>query len=349
MARLDGSDRIGTGPFGLFAEIRHTQTIEREAGGFQKYLQNQQGGYYYNFGRPPENYREKFEEAARQALQESFEILSCTFHTDKIQSRGTDEDGWRVTPYAYLLLKAKGPQVDAVPPLKLNLDFLDTSGFAVLPVDSGRLPVAATGPADPRPVSKVEIKQILDERKAREGVLGLEIRVTSHGLVPELDQLVTLPAGDFELTATDDQGVHVVQLDAEAEENSVISERLWNLSYRAKPDLAAPPKTFTFPTARNPEFQVSQFRYADADLAAVGPTAELMEKYANPGFPWRWLLAALALVLAGAAFIVWRRGRTPEAARPSSFALPSELNALTVLGLLRRIREGAAARKRPNH
>jgi len=67
----------------------------------------------------------------------------------------------------------------------------------------------------------------------------------------------------------------------------------------------------------------------------------LMEKYAKPGFPWRWLLAALALVLAVAAFIVWRRERTPEAARPSTFALPSELNALTVLGLLRRIRAGA--------
>ncbi len=343
--RIDGSDRIGTAPFGLFVDIRHTGQIEREAGGFQKYLQNQQGGYYYNFGRPPENYRDKFEEAARQALQESFDVLSCTFHTDKILSRGTGEDGWRITPYAYLLLKAKGPQVDALPPLKLNLDFLDTSGFAVLPVDSPRVPVAAAGAADVRPIAQVEIKQILDERKAREGILALEIRATAHGLVPALGELLVLPGGDFELTATGDQGVHVIQLDAEAEENSVVSERLWNLSYRAKRGLATLPKTFTFPTAKNPEFQLSQFRYADADLAAVGPTAELMETYAKPGFPWPWLLAVLATLIAAAGLAVWRRGRKPAVIQPTAFALPSEINPLTVLGLLRRIRERATLPK----
>jgi len=343
LTRLDGPDQVGTAPFGVFIEIRHTKQIEREAGGFQKYLQNQQGGFYYNFGRPPENYREKFEEAARQAVQESFEVLSCTFHTDKIQSRGTGEDDWRVTPYAYLLLKPKGPQVDAVPPLKLNLDFLDTSGFAVLPVASARLPLAATGTAAPRPASRVEIKQVLDERKAREGVLGLEIRATAHGLVPPLEQLLSFPPGDFELTATEDQGVHITQLDAESEQNSAISERLWNLTYRANPGLAVPPRAFAFGTAQDPAHLVSHFRYADADLAQVGPVVDLLETYAKPGFPWGWLLAALAAAAAIASGVFfWRRSNQPAATTPSSFSLPDELNPLTVLGLLRRIRERAS-------
>jgi hypothetical protein len=343
VTRLDGTDQIGTSPFGVFVEILHTKQIEREAGGFQKYLQNQQGGFYYNFGRPPENYREKFEEAARQALQESFDVLSCTFHTDKIESRGTDQDGWRLTPYAYLLLKPKGPQVDAVPPLKLNLDFLDTSGFAVLPIASARLPVAAGTTAAPRPVRQLEIRQILDERKAREGVLALEIRATAHGLVPDLDSLLVFPPGDFERTATEDQGVHITQLDAESEENSAVSERLWNLTYRAKPGLSSPPRSFTFGTPLSPEFQVSTFRYADADLAQVGPVVDLQESYAKPGLPWGWLLAALtALAAAVAGSLWWRHSRQPAASSEAAFPLPETLTPLTVLGLLRRIRTHAS-------
>ena len=41
-ARLDGSAQVGhTEPFGLFVDIRHTKEVERESGGFSKYLQNQ--------------------------------------------------------------------------------------------------------------------------------------------------------------------------------------------------------------------------------------------------------------------------------------------------------------------
>lgn len=341
VTRLDGPDRIGTNPFGVFIEIRHTKQIEREAGGFQKYLQNQQGGYYYNFGRPPENYREKFEEAARQALQESFDVLSCTFHTDKIVSRGTDQDGWRVTPYAYLLLKPKGPQVDALPPLKLNLDFLDTSGFAVLPIASPRIPLDASTPAPPRPASQVEVRQILDERKAREGVLVLEVRATAHGLVPDLDSLLAFPSGDFDLASTEDQGVHITQLDAESEENAAVSERLWNLTYRAKTGLSSPPRSFAFGTPKDAAFTVSHFRYADADLAQVGPVVDLQESYAKPGFPWGWTLAALSAVAALVGTYFWRRQSRPVHGPIASFSLPDEINPLTVLGLLRRIRERA--------
>ncbi len=342
VTRIDGADVIGTSPFGLFVEIRHTKQIEREAGGFQKYLQNQQGGYYYNFGRPPENYREKFEEAARQALQESFEILSCTFHTDKIVSRGTDQDGWRVTPYAYLLLKTKGPQVDAIPPLKLNLDFLDTSGFAVLPVASSRIVVDAGKSAAPRPASRIEVRQILDERKSRDGVLVLEVRATAQGLVPDLGSLLAFPPGDFEITETEDQGVHVTQLDAEADENSALSERLWNLTYRPKSGLGSPPRTFAFGTPNDPAIEVSHFRYADADLAQVAPVVDLLESYSRRGFPWGWTFAALALAGAIGSLLIWRRQQRPVAAPPTTFSLPDDINPLTVLGLLRRIREHAS-------
>ena len=144
VATLDGSAEVGTEPFGLFVNIHHTQEIERESGGFQRYLQNQNNvSYSYNFGRPTEDYRDKFEKASRAALEENFEVVSLTFHTDKIESRTSPRVGWRVTPYAYFLLKAKGPQTDTVPPLKIDLDFLDTSGHVVLPISSANVPVVA--------------------------------------------------------------------------------------------------------------------------------------------------------------------------------------------------------------
>ena len=132
--RLDGSAQVGhTEPFGLFVDIRHTKEVERESGGFSKYLQNQNNvGYYYNYGRPTVNYRDDFEEAARETLKEHFEVLSVTFHNEKTGSVGDAQPGWRRTPYAYLLLRALGPEVDMLPSLQMDLDFMDTSGYVVL-------------------------------------------------------------------------------------------------------------------------------------------------------------------------------------------------------------------------
>ncbi|CAN5213392.1 hypothetical protein BH23VER1_BH23VER1_07620 [soil metagenome] len=175
-AAVDGSTAVGSDePFGIVVNLRHTAMIERESGGFAKYLQNQNNNpYAYNYGRPPENYRDKFEEAARTALDEHFEILSVTFQADGTESRGDPEPGWRVTPYAYLLVKARGPQVDTVPTLRLDMDFLDTSGFAVLPIESPKIPIdASPARADPRPFRDLVLTFTLDEREAESGVLGL--------------------------------------------------------------------------------------------------------------------------------------------------------------------------------
>ena len=193
-AKVDGGDVVGhEQPFGLFVNLRHTREIERESGGFGRYLQNQNnsGYYYYNFGRPLENYRDKFQDAAKQALQEHFEVMSVTFQDEKVNSKATGEYGWRVTPYAYILLKARSPKVDKVPPLRLDLDFMDTSGYVVLPVESPTIPVdAAPAKGAVRPFEKLQITQTLDERQAKDGKLILEVKATALGLVPDLDSIV---------------------------------------------------------------------------------------------------------------------------------------------------------------
>ncbi len=168
-ASVDGSASVGSeSPFGLRVNIRHTREIERESGGFQKYLQNQTASPYgFNYGRPPEDYRDKFEKAARAVLEEHFEVVSLTYHSDKVESLTDPEYGWRVTPYAYFLLKPKGPQVDKVPPLRIDLDFTDTSGYVVLPVSSGEV-LIDTANATPRPYRDLRVTQTLDERNEKE-------------------------------------------------------------------------------------------------------------------------------------------------------------------------------------
>lgn len=341
--KLDGPDRVGTTPFGVFVNIRHTKQIEREAGGFQKYLQNQnnQPGFY-NFGRPLENYRDKFEETVREALKESFDVLSVTFHPDKVESRGEGSDGWRITPYCYLLVKAKGPQTDAFPPLKLSLDFMDTSGYAVLPVVSPKLPLDAAGSA-PRPVHRVEVTQILDERRAGEGLLGLEIKATGRGLLPPLEELLVLNPGEFTVTGTDDQGLHVTQVEAATDEHpaeTAVTERLWNISLKRDPGSSGAARTFTFAAPKSPEIKTTWFRYADADLKEVPMTVDLLAKYGAPRRIWPWVLAGLALLGGGAWWLVRsRRSHQVTAQGDGAFAMPEEITVLSVIGLLRRIRQ----------
>ena len=162
---IDGSDRVGHDhPFGLRVDLRHTREIERESGGFSKYLQNQNAQTFaYNYGRPTEDYRDRFEETARKTLEEHFEVLSVTFNHPEVKSKADAEYGWRRTPYAYLLLKPRGPQVDRVPALHLDLDFLDTSGYAVIPVESPALVIDASDAAgDERPFSKLALTQTLE-------------------------------------------------------------------------------------------------------------------------------------------------------------------------------------------
>ncbi len=340
-ARIDGPAVVGTAPFGVFVNIRHTKQIEREAGGFQKYLQNQNSQQgFYNFGRPLENYRDKFEDAAREALSESYEVLSVTFHTDKIEARGDAEPGWRVTPYCYLLLKAKGPQTDSLPAFKLNLDFMDTSGYAILPIESSRLLLDASQPAPPRPVRKLEIQQILDERKAKEGILGLEIKATAHGLVPPLDALMDLNPADFEIASMEDQGVRVVQMDTgdESDDGSAdaVSERIWNVTLHAKKDLAAPPKHFAFAKPKTEEIKPVYYRYADADLQPVAANVELGATYGEPRMSWQWLWLG-AVIPVGVVMLRKGRKRGPDGP-VAPFAVPDEITPLSVLGLLERIK-----------
>ncbi len=337
VATIDGSDRVGSAqPFGLRVDLRHTREIERESGGFAKYLQNQNSqSFGWNYGRPLEDYRDKFEEATREALQEHFEVLSVTFEEPDVGSRADTEYGWRVTPYAYVLMKPRGPQVDRVPGLRLDLDFLDTTGYAVLPVESAVLPIDAGEPAgDERPYAELALTQTLDERQAKDGKLVLDVKATAHGLVPGLATLLDLAPGEFEVTGTDDHGVSVVKFDDEGD--AILSERTWTITMRPREGLTELPESFAFGTPLGETTSSEHFRYVDADLATVGPTVRLENRYGKTSRAWMWGIPAVLVAGAGAIF-GWRRLQRPRAAVAARFSVPEPLTPFSVLGLLRDI------------
>jgi len=62
---IDGSDVVGhEEPFGVFVNIRHTREIERESGGFGRYLQNQNQTNSYNYASSGESVGEFCQDAA---------------------------------------------------------------------------------------------------------------------------------------------------------------------------------------------------------------------------------------------------------------------------------------------
>ena len=83
----------------------------------------------------------------------------------------------------------------------------------------------------------MQLTQILDERKAEEGILAMEVKARGEGLVPDLDALTDLAPEDFEVTKIDDQGVSVARFaDDESHNNKPIRglKRLLSLSlYRS--------------------------------------------------------------------------------------------------------------------
>ena len=337
-AHLDGPDQIDADqPFGLFVNLRHTKEIERESGGFQRYLINQNNSpYSYNYGRPTEDYRDKFEKGARSVLEEHFEILSLTFHNSKVTSRTDAQDGWTVTPYAYFLLKPKGPEIDAVPPLKIDLDFLDTSGYVVLPIASAAIPIDASGETPARPYRDLSLAMILDQRETeKEGTVTLEIRASGHGLVPPIGELIKLPIEGFKVASTDDRELQVDELDARTDDGAPISTHEWRLVLEPKSKNL--PENFTFPeilanlSTKDDEGLTLQ-KYEDVDLVAVEQTT-LIQGGSSKSPPYLLLLTLLLLVICISTYFLFFKKRE-EIVIQNGPELPATLTPVSLLAFL---------------
>jgi len=345
VSSLDGDSKVGRDAFGLFVNLHHTREIERESGGFQRYLQNQNNstGYSYHFRRPTEDYRDKFEKAARTALEEHFDVISITFHTDKVESHTSTRTGWRTTPYAYLLLKSKGPQIDSIPPLKIDLDFLDTSGHVVLPIASAHIPLDSSVEASPRPFRELKVTMTLDERDAEsEGTWYLEVKTKGEGLMPPLASLLTLPPEGFEISDTEDQELQIDELTTQTDDGAPYSTHEYRLAL--KPEGETIPANFTFPaltkaatSALAEEDAILRQRYDDVDLIKVDETIALQAQPTS--YLWAWIFG-IVVIIAALAFWLWRkhlRSQATDEDLNAGPALPSQLTPVSLLHWLRRL------------
>lgn len=345
-AQIDGPLHVGSQmPFGVLVSIRHTRAIEREAGGFSRYLQNQNsgGGYFYNNGRPNEDYRDKFEDAARQALDEHFEVLSVTFEPESVQSIPEAEPGWRTTPYAWILLKARGPEIDRLPSLRLDLDFLDTTGYVVLPVETTPLAIDCSGDESlpPRPFENLVVTQTLDERMFNEGRLLLEVKATAIGLVPELDSILDVSFAGFDVASVDDGILSVSSFDDSSQQPRVLSERIWNLTLERNDQQPPADGSFLFASAGIEDVELLYQRFNDADLVTVEQKITLISAATGStgsGSRFQTLTAVLMLITlaaSGVIFVRTKKASTLSSAAQNLRVLPETLDAFSAIGLLR--------------
>ena len=223
--------------------------------------------------------------------------------------------------------------------MRLDLDFMDTSGYVILPVESPPVPVDAT-PASggARPHEKLQITQSLDERQAKEGKLILEVKATARGLVPDLDTILDVQPPGFEIEKTDDQGLSVSKFDPDSEANMVDSDRTWLVHFRALPSRTRRPRLSSSrrPNPTGPRWSTSAMsmpiwsrsgprslsRHGTGSRATPGPGGSVA-CFCSPHWP-----------SGPSSRFVRSRPRRMKTAR---FQLPEEITAFSVLGLLREI------------
>jgi hypothetical protein len=330
-------------PFGAFLALRHTNAIGRESGGFNRYLTNQSSGrysYYVSYGPGgPKNYRDDVEKKIREALVEHFEIVSITFHDEKVETRGFGRPEWRETPLAYVLLRAKDAKTDRIPPIQMNLEFMDKRGAVTLPIESNIVLIdARPTETPPRPLDQLKVTQILDGRDAAKGKVTLEIKASGNGLLPDLKELLDPEIPGFKIEKINEQPAVIAKLDTEGDKVTAASERPWMINY-AVDEKTSGNAVFRFPALKLAG-DATYKRYADADLEDVKSEVALAGIRLRPVQWWKWAAgagAALLVLIAGAWLTIRavRKGRATQ--RPRTYHMPQVVTPFTVMDLLRRM------------
>lgn len=339
---IDGRDAVGHGqPFGARLALRYSQPLGREGMGFTSLLETT---YDPDTG-DALDHKEKLTQEIREKLEQGFDVRDIRFHDPNVQPRSFGRRGWRETPLAYLVLAARDPSIDTIPPLQVDLQFRDTSGSVLLPIVSRPVLVDARSAAPAaRPCEVTGIKQLLDDRQWPSDDLRLEITAAGRGLIPPLSELVDLSEGaehgGLRVAAIEDRGLALHELEATDDGIRPRCERTWLVSFTTASKSAAElPSSFAFPATKIKAVPLTRERYADADVTDCDAVVALpvggQQALAKFGWPTAAGVFALAgLVLVGLA--VGRSWRQPAA--PPAYVLPVELTPFSVLSVLKRMR-----------
>lgn len=346
VVRVDGDATVGHGqPFGVFVSLLHSADLEREAGGFARYLRDPKAmNYYYNpMAGQQRTFLDEFNDQARAKLVDNFDVKVITFLDEKVQSRGGGRPGWRETPLAYFLLQSKDASADRIPPLRMDLDFMDQRGAVVLPVESSLVLIDSRPErVAERPLADLELTQVLDERELADGWLTLEIKATGKGLVPELGSLLRTNWPGLALAELSDNGVSIARVDTEGEQLAPVSERNWLLKLKLA-ESAKTGMTFRFAESLRADAKQVFKRYADADLVEVQPEIALAGLPIKPRPLWQQLAVAVGLAaLLGGLFWWLRRRATVRVVEVPRYTLPETLTPFNVIALLRQLQTDPA-------
>jgi len=364
--RVDGPNTLGRDQeFGLIVSVVHTEAMGRVAQ-FGQYLSNDPGAGpgkarrkspFARKMRDAQGPRDEFELSLTESLSPFFDIKSITFATPDVKPRPAAQPGWEETVFAYLLVRPKDASVDKIPPVELELKFVDLTGPITIPAQSAETVIKVAANAPPRPSQKVELTQTLDTRQfSINGALSLEIKATATGLVPELNELLDLSAlaksvGIRQTNAH--EGLQVKELNTWGDRVAPRTERLWTLSLNGDTIRTAEgPVDFQFPQPKTKDVAAVYQTYKDMDLATLPqPSVRLGRSVAaaaggvvlkparNP-YLWPGIGAGAALLVGALLFALLKRS-VSDSERPlrarDVFKMPADVDGFAVVALLRRL------------
>jgi hypothetical protein len=342
---VDGPTRVGHGqPFGAFIGLETTHQLLRESGGFSKYLQNRASQSQAMSGGQPQggpNLRDDFTKNIHAALDETFEVISLTFHDSAVKAINLPREGWVQTPLVYAVLRAKNAAVDRIPSIQIDMDFIDQPGQVVLPVMSQVQPLdARDATVENRPCGELALNLTMDEREWNEGRVIVEIQARGQGVIPKLEELFDCDREGFTLDAVDGN-LSVTQLTSDGSAAVPQADRNWQLTYRRKPDLRGDVR-FPFPKLKDgvQPTTLEYKHYQDADLATID-AAEAnrgIKLVSNVGTgPRNGVIAALlALTVSGFVWLM-RRGKKISATVSEELAAPANPTPFSTVAFLHRI------------
>lgn len=197
---VDGDDRVGVNqPFGVLMSLRYTNSVERETGGFAKYLQNNVWGYAGG-GYREVNYRDQLKKNIEESLAKGFTVESIGFFDAFMPGRGVIEDGqdgWVEKPLAYLILTRKDASVDRLAQITMEMQFNDQTGPVTLALPSNTPALAVGDTFTPRPLQDLAVTQIIDLRAltpasgvAKNHPVTLEVRMRGKGILPAVTDVL---------------------------------------------------------------------------------------------------------------------------------------------------------------
>ncbi|MCX6856749.1 MAG: hypothetical protein NTV80_17810 [Verrucomicrobia bacterium] len=351
-------------PFTLGAQkLVHTEAMGRAAH-FGQYLTNDANAGLVKQQKKPsalvkkmraaQGPRDELELNITEALAPFFDIKSITFATPDIKPRPTAQAGWDETVLAYLHVRAKDASVDKIPPVQLELKFVDLSGPITIPAESAETVIkVATDKIEPRPANNIEITQTLDNRQLNiNGALTLEVKATASGLVPELEQLLDMKAANAIAVknVNPHEGLQITELNTWADQVAPKSERVWTISLDGDQVRASEtPITFSFPQPKAKDAKVVNESYTDMNLTTlkepvvqVGRTMTAKEVAivaAKSPYLWPSIIGGAVLALALILWLALRgKGKIERPLRARDvFTMPKEVDGFAVVALLRRL------------